>query len=153
MMSSVSSGVSIRSGMVARGVRRKTRRLSIMTEGWAATSKNVRGVGDRRAPRGSPQPATQSRTAPSGWWSTSCSGPKMRPHSPRSISSSSFLGADSGVPHRVAALEHRLDQRGGFLVGRRAAVDHQRYRAAMGGRRVGENRLGFGAVDDLVLGE
>jgi hypothetical protein len=60
-----------------------------------------------------------------------------------------------GLRHAAPScpLEHRLDQRGGFLVGRRAAVDHQRYRVAMGGRRVGENCLGFGAVDDLVLGE
>ena len=52
------------------------------------------------------------------WIRTSCSGPKMRPHSPGSISTSSFLGADSGMPHRVAPIEDVLDQGGGFVMGR-----------------------------------
>jgi hypothetical protein len=36
-------------------------------------------------------------------------GSKIRRHLRRSINSSSFLGAGSGMPHRVAALENRLD--------------------------------------------
>ena len=55
-------------------------------------------------------------------------------------------------PHRVAVLDHRLEQGCGLGVGAAVAVG-QRRGPAVGRGRVLKDRLGLGRVDDVVVGQ